>query len=744
MKIYSLITVLLSLSLSGSYFPNQPPIAPNILSGNVSITLKNGLWKLLKEKPVYQNITLDLICNYGKCESKIWGYAPKFNKEVDHQGIVEVIQKDRAIELKIKMQIKSHPWDTNLQEAVYAIELVPKGDKLIGYYSGKYEERIIKGKVSGNIAPLFPQKIPNSISISPQEHPRLIFRKSQLPQIRQKAKTDRGRAILDRLNKSLRGTIYYDGYGPNSGYHAAGHCFVALLNNDSKSAATAWNIVSRTIDRPASRLLEQASIDAGIALAYDLCYDSWDRKKLKQVTSWLASQTVKLVNGDSPSKGWNGASWSNWSARARSAAGLAALAILKEPDEFFSGNKYISKSIDLDNYLPIAERNIKRYLNIALGDRAFGTEGDLYTRESIYAILPFIQAQKNVLGRDFVTGSSAEWILPHYAMRMVEKDGELYASSYGRHRIAPDGSLFALGLNIVPEKFLPGIIWMFDRYLTWNGDRSFGVEELLPHTAIYALTGYRHDIEAKNPAEVFGNTLIDEQKEFYVFRDRWQDKNDFVASIYLKRELLSASWSFPDLGSFRIWGLGQEWAKAGVSDGKRESENVVVFPDRESRGGELIYSQTSFDGSGIVSLTYKNWLRSFAIDYSASSGAPGLFVLVDEFIPQNNINDYKVKTWTMHTEGKVKVKGQTFTIFSPSGATMQGTVITPKGAAIAVKSSQAGNTIRITGIKQFFIVMTVQQGNAPKVNISGNDLDAKVTVGKQTISYQEGKIVLNN
>ncbi len=404
----------------------------------------------------------------------------------------------------------------------------------------------------------------------------------------------------------------------------------------------------------------------------------------------------------------------------------------------------IAKSIDLSNYLPIAERNIERYLNIALGDRAFGTEGDLYTRESIYAILPFIQAQKNVLDRDFVTGSSAEWILPHYAMRMVEKDGKVYASSYGRHRIAPDGSLFALGLNTVPEKFLPGIIWMFDRYLTWNGDRSFGVEELLPHTAIYALTGYRDDIEAKNPVEVFGNTLTDEQKGFFVFRDRWQDKNDFVASIYLKRELLSASWSFPDLGSFRIWGLGQEWAKAGVSDGKRDSENVVVFPDEENRGGELIYSQTSPDGSGIVSLAYKNWLRSFAIDYSASSGAPGLFVLVDEFIPQNNINDYKVKTWTMHTEGKIKVKGQTFMIFSPSGATMQGTVITPKGAAIAVKSSQAGNTIGITGIKQFFIVMTVQQGSPPKVDISGDNLDAKVTVGKQTISYQEGKIVLDN
>ncbi len=749
MKIYSLITASLLLSLNSSHFSHQRPIAPNLLSGNISLTLKHGLWKLWQEKPVYQDITLDLSCNYGKCDSDIWGYAPKFNKEVDHQGIVKVIQTDRAIELKVTMQIQSHPWDNNLKQAEYAIELIPNGDKLIGTYSGKYGDRDrggirkVKGEVTGNITPHFPHKIPNSIPIAKQEHPRLIFRKSQLPQLKAKAKTDYGKKILDRLHKSLRGNIYYDGYGPNSGYHAAGHCFLALLDNNPQSAATAWQITSKSIDRPASRLLEQASIVAGIALAYDLCYDNWDRTQKKHVTSWLASQTVKLVNGSSPRQGWNGASWSNWSARARSAAGLAALAILKEPDEFFSANQYLANSKDAEHFFHIAERNIKRYLTIALGEHGFGTEGDLYTRESIYAILPLIQAEKHVLGKDLITGSSAEWLLPHYAMRLVKKDGETYASTYGRHRIAPSGSLFALGLNTASARFLPGIVWFFERYFGKQGDGGFGVEELLPHTAIYALTGYQDNLASKNPAQVFGKTLVDEQKGFYVFRDRWQDSADFVASIYLKRQPLGASWSFPDIGSFRIWGLGQEWAKAGVGDGNREDENVVVFADNEDRGGEPIFHQTNPDGSGIVSLAYKNWLRSFAVDYSGMSGAPGLFVLVDEFALKNTIEDYKVKTWTMHTEGKVRVKGQTFTISSPSGATMQGTVVTPKGAAIAVKSTQHSNIIRITGVKQFFVVMTVQRGNAPNINISGDDLDAKVTVGKQVISYREGRIVLD-
>ncbi|MBP0011532.1 MAG: hypothetical protein J7545_14880 [Roseofilum sp. SBFL] len=57
-----------------------------------------------------------------------------------------------------------------------------------------------------------------------------MFSRDQLPQLRQKAKTPYGEAILTQLDRVLQGTIYYDGYGPNSGYHGAGHCFLSIWN----------------------------------------------------------------------------------------------------------------------------------------------------------------------------------------------------------------------------------------------------------------------------------------------------------------------------------------------------------------------------------------------------------------------------------------------------------------------------------------------------------------------------------
>ena len=94
-----------------------------------------------------------------------------------------------------------------------------------------------------------------------------------------------------------------------------------------------------------------------------------------------------------------------WSGRARGAADLAALAILSEPEEYFS------EPTDVTRLLKISERYIKRYLNTAVGDHSFGTEGDLYTIQPwILVLLPFYQAYENVVGQDLVTDSSVRMV----------------------------------------------------------------------------------------------------------------------------------------------------------------------------------------------------------------------------------------------------------------------------------------------------------------------------------------------
>ena len=752
MKSYYLIAAVLLFLLGGSQSLNGQEIDQAALSGNIRITLQHGVWKQWEGERVSQDITLDLVCDRGRCKQEVWGYAPKFNKDVDHDGTVTVIDLDQTWQIQARMNIKDQPWKPEVKQANYNIELLPYKNQLYGSYSGTFNDQPVSGEVRGNISPLWPKPVPNHIAIQPQEHPRLIFRKQQLPALREKAKTAYGQAILTRLRNSLNSPIYYDGYAPNGGYHAAGHCFLSLLNEDEKEAETAWQIVENSMNRPGRRLLEHSTIVAGVALSYDLCYNSWNEERLQKVTSWLGGQTRWLVNGGS--EGWNSNAWSNWSARARGAAGLAAMAILDEPDRYFS-----KEPTDSARLLKIAERNIKRYLTIGIGEHGFGTEGDHYTTEPwVLTVIPFIQAYRNVVGEDLVQGSSAEWFLPHYVMRMVGTDGQLSVPAYGRHRSGPDGSLFAVGLGIVPEQFLPGVMWFFNRHFGWGGDKSFGIQDYGPYQAAFALMGYRDDIAPKNPAKIFGRVLVDKQKGFFVFRNQWQDSDDFVASIYLKRQPLKGSWSFPDAGSFRIWGLGGHWATAGPSKVERENENIIIMPHtRAWNAAQPTFFQSFWDGSGVVSMRMDNIvkkksnptvaiasLRSFAVDYSGASGAPGLFVVVDKFTGAVDDEQFQDKTWVMHTKGDVSIEGQIFTIRSQEGATMQGTFVTPTGVQISYQPGEDGGTILATGGDQYFVVMTVQKGKAPDVKISGTGLDAKVQVGGRTIAFRKDRIVFIN
>ena len=140
-----------------------------------------------------------------------------------------------------------------------------------------------------------------------------------------------------------------------------------------------------------------------------------------------------------------------------------------------------------------------------LGDRAFGSEGDHYTTEPwLLTVIPFLQAYRNVKGEDLIARSSAAWFLPHYVTRM---SAALTVPGYGRYRTGPGKSLFSMGLGVVPPKFLPGVLWFFNRHLGWQGDRSFGIEA--PQEAIYALVGVPESESTQNPADVWGRVLVD-------------------------------------------------------------------------------------------------------------------------------------------------------------------------------------------------------------------------------------------
>jgi hypothetical protein len=751
------LTGLLLVLLAGSEAIERKKLDINLLTGNISLKLKNGIWKEWEKQPTFQDITLDLSCDRGQCESDVWAFAPSFNKDVEQSGKVELIKLDRHNDywqLKIEMDIQSHPGTKITKPAKYNIRVLLDDRELLGSYSGEYDDRSLNGKVTGNIAPHYPKKVTNFQPFQPQEHPRLIFRRYQLPELREKAQTEVGKLILNRLQKALKQKIYYnDVYVPTGGYHAAGHCFLYLINDDRTAAETAWKITEIAMKDPGKkRILERSTTVAGIAMTFDLCYDAWTIERRKQVAIWLSNKLSWLIAGDSPKNGWNSYSWSNWNARARGAAGLTALVLLDEPKEFFTG-----KEMGFYGSLKVAERNIIRYLQLAIGDRGFGTEGDLYSTEPwALTVMPFLLGYRNVIGKDLILNSSAEWFIPHYIMRLTGDKSKLKNGSFGRHYLTPNGSLFAVGLPIVKQEFLPAVMWFFDRNFGMNGDRSFGIGNFFPYEAIYAFAGYPSNLKIQNPADVFGKVLIDKQKGFYTFRDRFQDSNDFVASIYLKKQPLNGSWSFPDVGSFRILGLGEQWASFNYDTWNRENENVVVLTNaRTWNQSEPIGFTSKQDGSGIISLktnviankknnrsiSLVNY-RSFAVDYGKTSGSPALFVITDNLVGDNSTTNLRSNKWVMNTHGTVNTNPQGFTIQGHNGSTMKGTFIEPIGVQISVKKTKTGTAIQATGGDFFFVVMTVQKNTAPKVTTEGSSINTQVRVGEQTITYRDNKIIL--
>jgi hypothetical protein len=735
-----LLFVSLLLFLGGAKSPTQRELKDRFLEGKISLTLDKGIWKLWEEKPVFQAMTLDLVCHQGKCESEIWGFAPSFNKDVDHQGSVTVEKTDSAWQLQVDLQVQSHPGNPQLTPATYQIEIVPHQDGFLGSYRGQYQKRTLIGKVTGAKSDLQLTRLANYQAIAPREHPRLIFRAEEIPLLKQKAQTSQGKVIINNLKKALATEIQYDGYVPTGGYHAAGHCFLSLLKDNPTSAEKAWQIVTKSMTNPGKRLLEHSPIVAGVALAYDLCYNQWNETQQRQVNQWLTLQTLKLIGGDSPKNGWNSYAWSNWNARARGAAGLAAMAILNEPKHYYpQDNPFFRQPQDVEKLLEIAQRNVIRYFDTAIGDRGIGTEGDHYTTEPLrLTILPFLQAYRNVQGID-IAPSKTQWFLPFYLTRSLPIDGELTINTYGRHRFSPPPSFYGIGLPTVADKFLPGVLWFLERY---DPQSTYGVSADLPISAIYALQGYPENPQIINPAQLWERVIVDQQKGFYSFRNQWRDKSDITASIYLKQELLRASWSFPDAGSFRIAGLEQEWAIAGMSEPQPENENVVVTSKSDNKSAKPIHFQAEPDGSGIITLEKANWLRSFAVDYSEASESLGLFAIVDRFEMQETA-DFQPKIWTMHVTGQVTLKNNSFTIKSPSGATMEGTFISPQGVELTTVSNGEGKqTLQARGINNFFVVMRIQQGSPLPLIIKGNGLNAKVTIGKQTIRFNGSKIVL--
>ncbi|MEI7834318.1 MAG: hypothetical protein WCJ56_14110, partial [bacterium] len=277
---------------------------------------------------------------------------------------------------------------------------------------------------------------------------------------------------------------------------------------------------------------------------------------------------------------------------------------------------------------------------------------------------------------------------------------------------------------------------------------------------------------------------------YYVIRSGW-GPDAFIAQA-LTREQIIGGWSGANAGTYRLLGLGQEWA-TGTTDRyrSRQQESIVWFPESSledgARGhrtyfkaddktmvlsmnldevyerdnrywltsfGQLRYPVVPAKGTELPPPSGITGMRSIAFDYSGESGAPCLYAIVDKI--DGGKTDKRLWLFQPPADKRLSTDAQGFTV-NGRAASLHGVFAYPANPKVnttpltweyvnnvginrGAKHTVTINAVSVPGQDSYFYVATVG-AKQPEVKVDGTGLDATVTVGNRTVKFDGTKIV---
>jgi hypothetical protein len=516
------------------------------------------------------------------------------------------------------------------------------------------------------------------------EHPRLLFRKSDLPALRKKAQTPEGQAILKRLRFLLDGkdgetmtTIFspathaYMGGGYKSTSvdtpgvytmsHAAGYGLLYQLTGDKKYAQFGKQCFEKALagvrdrdDRYSFRgpggPLRAGPALGWYAVGYDLCYDGWDapsREKFgRAIAEYAEASSTKKEGKKSTVEALARGTMPPGSNHFGMQIGGASLALLA-----VNGEKWVDQK-RIDTLLAIAEQSVVRNISEGFGDGGFFAEGDgTGSMASHIAYLTALQAWKNAKGMDFVNVErpNARMTALKWIYLTVARNGQPNVwpirGSYGHNVWARQGlsggGYFAIGLAGVTDQQKAAMKWYYNHFLR-EADTAAGAPydtvSRYPHVAVCTLVNWPVDVKERNPADVLPLCYRDSSCGFYAWRNRWQDGDDTVITVLTNRTQ-GYMGAKPDR-AICLNTMGQRLRWGTVKDGPTEH----WWMSRRGQSSSLTLS----DGT------------CFAVDFSGVSGADVMLVTTGKAEGQTVKLGGKTLTFyfpTLETAPKVKTQG---------------------------------------------------------------------------------------
>jgi len=529
-------------------------------------------------------------------------------------------------------------------------------------------------------------------------HPRGLIMKEEVPAIRLKVRSEPFKSMALALKRTTEEmSLKSNKNVSDSSELARLYAYMYILTGDTSEAEKAWIYTSALINNreifcnPVSRGLNRARLLRNIAETYDLCYESWDNDIRKQVSEKL----IYVIMTTSSNMGYdaNYSIESNWMGVRYGAVYFAALVC----DDFNANPDTRSRLLP---YEWDANKRVGEHMAANINSNGWNTESLSYFSYNWTFIGPALVAFKNRFQNrldSFMEPKALNslWGYSTASVSISGTGGKVTQPDFSDDDPMGDYFLLTLGLRLFPESQKPALLWMVN-YLsgtdTWNFDRV---------QPFYNIIWYPANISAENPEKAGWLTYYDPEQGIALFRNRFRDKNDILASLTATANRVRGHQGEDNLG-FRIIGLGSIWAVGAGRTGYVAGQSTL-FPAEKisdtltgfSTKGKVINIKLEKDGSGSMTVTgscvgVKNHTRTMQTDYSKRSGAEAVFIVSD--ISDNG------RTWRMNSPefNNLKILKDGFLLTSPDGSELK-----------AVVFSDA-DTLRITSEKVHYGGKTIQ------------------------------------
>ena len=728
-------------------------------------------------------MALDLTMRGGRFAEDVWATAYGYNLS-QQAGTASARQAAGGrVRLSVRLTIEGDP-NAPGGLATYEIDLTRQENRFSGSYTGTFIDRPVKGSAAGLASRPLVRIVPGCKPLGPGEHPRLIFRKGDLAELRRRQSTPEGRAMVAMLE--TRSPLRHPSQVSDrrASWMAANWGVLWQLTGRKDAPRKARDVLMNDVitkPLPGDRKdIHHATRLLGVALTYDLCHDAWDAEFRQLIAEYLRVAALDLADGRYQGfllgeDLFEPKPWGHRNAIRMACAGCAAIAILGDTG---TSNRPLP---EVERLVRRAERHVVTYLLLGIDQSGCGLEGPFYKDFALAnGVLQFVHAARVALGRE-LSGVN-RFLLAGNIVGAALGDGD--AHDFGLASISIQASgLWPMGIGSVPRDLLPAMKWCFDRDVGLAGKQHFGCA--YPYQAAYALAGYPFGLSAKPPAEAMPLLVLDPVQGHFLFRNRWQDADDTIVEVYLNlqsRPRLRLRSGDLTSGVLNVTGLGGQWVRGFVgpsrlndvvgpellysqADGKQAfvgtdlTRLYTVEPPRPGRDrrrpgapfkklsarmptiGQIreFLATTSPAGQGLLATQPApkepgeeakqgiRMVRHLAVDFSGECGAPALIAIVDRC---EGVTD----PWRIPLRANVarSAPGQ-FVAGDPDGANLAGRIVSPPDARLS------GG--RIAAAKEYFVVLTLQRGTPPAARIEGTGLGAKVTLGGRTIAFDGRRIV---